>query len=191
MPKLGDLGRNVDILRQMRDRLVAEEGRAKEQEVEQDRWDSFSEVASEIIEACDNRRLEELVTAVRKLKNRLRRPAVRKELAKLEADGGNDKIPAKKDKPITGQCKCAECGKVIDGSKEPCVEDALCTDCALKNRVVSKKEQDKKKKKKGVPPTPGMGSEGGGASGGEDEGERDDDEEKEKKESLRRRSYSL
>jgi hypothetical protein len=195
MPKLGDLGGSVNVLREMRNQLVE---RDRRREIEDERWGSFGKTAEKIACACESRDLESLVTAARELKNRLRRPAVRKELARLESEDepGEDerksKIPAKKDKNPTGACKCASCGKVIDGSKEPCIEDAMCTDCALKNKVVSKDKQ--KKKKVVVPPADtGMGG-GGGGGGGSDRGSQrdvggDGDEKKEGRSILRRRGY--
>lgn len=196
MPKLGELGGSVEVLRRMRDQLVQQEQVERRREIEDERWESFRRAARKINMACEDRSLESLVTAARELKNRLRRPAVRKELARLEANDTDsdkeDKIPAskdKKDKNPTGECKCEGCGKVIDGSKEPCVEGALCTRCALKNKVVSKHKQ--KKKKTVVPPSPEMGGGGGGAGeepGGETSGE-GEQEKKEWRESLRRRRY--
>lgn len=196
MPKIGDLGGSVEVLRQMRDQLVQKEREVQRREIEDERWSSFGKAASRIAEACEDRSLESLVTAARELKNRLRRPAVRKELARLEASDEEPeksekpekkgKIPAQKDKNPTGECKCAQCGQIIDGSKEPCIEGALCTKCALKNRVIPKDKQ--KKKKVVVPPSAGGMDGGGGEQGGE--GQQDvGGEKKEAKEGLRRRGY--
>jgi len=192
MPKLGDLGGSVNILREMRDQLVE---RDRQREIEDERWGSFRKTAEKIEYACESRDLESLVSAARELKNRLRRPAVRKELARLESDDEPDgdkpdKIPAKKEKNPTGACKCAVCGKVIDGSREPCLKDALCTDCALKNKVIPK---DKQKKKKVVVPPAGGGAEqgGGGGGGGAEQGGQQDvtKEKQEGRTALRRRGY--
>jgi len=195
MPKLGELGDSVAVLRKMRDQLVQQERYSKIQQVEDERWESFNRAASKIACACEDRSLESLVMAARELKNRLRRPAVRKELARLEAKDEprekQDKIPAKKDKNPTGECKCAGCGKIIDGSREPCVEDALCTRCALKNKVIPKNKQDKKKSVV----TPSGGGGGGGGEPGVDQGPEPAPEtsggadKKESREGLRRRRY--
>jgi hypothetical protein len=193
--KMGDISGNINVLKDMRDRLMAESRDSETMIVEDERWGSFFEVSEEIVLACENRDLDDLVVAVRKMKNRLRRPSVRKELARLEAK--DDDVSGKAKSP-TGMCKCDNCGKVIDGSKEPCVDGVLCTDCALKKNVVSKKEQDRKKRKKAVHPgMAGMGGEGGGGGGGDDGGGSDgvDDStsdagsEKKESHSLRRRGY--
>jgi len=192
MPRLGDLGGSVKILKDMRDQLVENDRRVK---IEEERWSSFGTAVSKISLACESRDLEQLVAAARELKNRLRRPSVRKELAKLEATKSSgdeaqkkkkvapkekesvpkekvsapksdnfkekDKVVVPKEKNPVGQCKCDQCGKVIDGSKEPCIDGALCTHCALKNKVIPKHKQ---KKKKAVVPAlaPDVGMEPGG-----------------------------
>lgn len=184
MPKLAELGRNVQVLRDMRNRLMEQEA---EKHLEEERWESFSEVVEEIRHACEERSLDGLASATRRLKNRLRRPAVRKALAEMDEKSGDDpsaKIPAKKETNPTGECKCSQCGKVIDGSEEPCLKDALCTDCALKKKVVSKKEQDREKRKKAVPPSPGMGPDQGGDQGGQQDGGQPQESR-----GLRRRKY--
>jgi len=190
MPKLGDLGGSVDILRKMRDQLAEEE---KQSRIQEERWDTFVNTTKRIVEACEKRDLEDLVTAARELKNRLRRPSVRRELARLEAKKEDDeqlqqqddqqpqgqdddiqsKIPAQdKEKKDKGVCKCAKCGQTIEGSKGDCIEGALCAKCGTKMK--SKEKEDERCKCKG-----------------DDKKEKPDDQEEkqEAKRTLRRRKY--
>lgn len=219
--QVGDLHGNVAALRELRDQLiqgeraVATEARAKEHEKR--RWTTLRQVSAQIAEACLDRDLGELARAVRTMKMKLRGPGIRKQLARLD-EQDDDKKDAQKEKEKakatvasdkagekqkekdtgkdkkgnpTGACRCAVCGKIIDGSKEPCVDDAKCTNCALKKKVVSKKDQDKKKQKKAVPPSPGMGMGMGGGGGYQEPGGEEGDDKKAKGESrsLRQRNY--
>lgn len=191
MPKLGELGGSVQVLRDMRDKLVESE---RMERIEDERWERLGAAVDSIAKACEDRDLEALASANRGLKNKLRAPGVRKALARLEAKGeeepkGKDKIPAPKEKNPTGECKCDQCGKIIDGSKEPCVEGALCTRCALKNKVISKDKQDKQTKKKPVVPRSGGGGQRGGGQQGGDQGQDVPDERREERGFLRRRGY--
>jgi hypothetical protein len=208
--KLGDLGQNLLVLRNLRDSLVHErKHKVTRSEVEEERWNTFSRISGMINGACEDRDLSALVSSIRDMKNKLRRPGVRKALERLEArdkpkvpkkDDSSDKddssqkddspgkeiSPGKKKDNPTGECKCSACGKVIDGSKEPCVDDALCVKCALKSKVISKKDQDAKKAKKVGPPIdPGMGGGGGGVDGGVPA----EDEQPKESRRLRRRGY--
>jgi hypothetical protein len=145
MFKLGELASNIETLKDLRDKLTEDvNGRRLDvtdqkrlARIERERWETLHRTASRIAEACDSHDLEELASSVREMKNRLRRPSIRKELARLED----------KDKKPEGECKCAECGKLIDQSRSPCVEEALCVDCALKKKTSSGDEEEKKKEK--------------------------------------------
>lgn len=189
MPKLGELINNVEILRNLRNQLIQDEQESRLNKVENERWGSFQSTASKIVEACEDRDLESLVTAARELKNRLRRPSVRKDLARLESDedtnSGKKNIPAKDEKNPEGQCRCAKCKKIIDGSKEPCLDGALCSDCALENKVIPK---DRQKSKKEVLPAPDVPP-GSGMAGGSGDNEGEKSTEEKVFTSLRRRSY--
>lgn len=161
--------KNLDILRDMRDSLVENSKGREQRRRKAERWIAFDEVSQRISTACETQDLTELVSHVRKMKNLLRRPSVRKDLARLE-----DKEPKKE---IDGVCKCAQCGKTIDGSEGPCVEGALCVKCAMKKRVEAPGEKDqekaKKKAEKGIAfPPEMMGMQGGGGmvGGGEPAG---------------------
>ena len=214
--KLGELASNVEVLRSLRDTLAEDGKTANRKRVEVERWKTLSSVAADISEACESQDLEKLASSVRQMKNRLRRPSIRKELARMEAeeDGEKKKPVPKKEKPEpeakgkekekvpakpkdtdenpTGHCKCADCGKTIDGSKEPCVDDALCIKCAMKSKVIAQRDKDKAKRKKAVPMA-GMGGMGGGMGGEQQPGgqEPPPDDEKAPAESvgLRRRNY--
>lgn len=158
--------RNLDILRDMRDSLVENSKGREQRRRKAERWTAFDEVSQRISVACETQDLTELVSHVRKMKNLLRRPSVRKDLARLE-----DKEPKKE---IEGVCKCAQCGKTIDGSEGPCVEGALCVKCAMKKRVEAPGEKDKEKAKKkaekGIAfPPEMMGMQGGGGMVGGEE----------------------
>lgn len=159
MPRLCELGGSVELLRRMRNQLVADE---KKTRIDEERWNAFVCAATKIVESCSSRNLEGLVAASRELKNRLRRPSVKKELARLEArddegdeGGGNAgysnqgnqgnmgnmgpepqvQVPKKnKEEKEKGVCKCAKCGKAIEGSKGDCIEGALCTKCGMKRK---------------------------------------------------------
>lgn len=131
--KLGDLSGNLNVLRQMRDQLIDESEQVIKDVAENERWVSFDLASRKISEACEGRNLESLVSAVREMKNRLRRPAIRKALMRMEAE---------KDEAPQGDCKCDQCGGVIDGSSDPCIPGALCTKCALEKR--NGKEEPKK-----------------------------------------------
>ena len=179
---IGDLGRNVDVLRELRNSLVTERRIHERAEVDSERWGTFSQIAESIACACNERDLEALASSVRDMKNKLRRPSVRRDLERLES---KDK-DADKAKNPTGECKCADCGAVVDGSKEPCVDGALCTKCALKKKVISKKEQDAKKAKKVGPPVSGQDQMPGDDGGG---GAETSDEQPRESISLRSRGY--
>lgn len=186
--RLGDLIRNIESIEQIQRKLISHPIISLETE----RWDKLSAIAEKIEDACENRNLEMLVSSVRDMKNRLRRPAIRKELERLESVDKNDKnIPASSEKKNpTGQCKCSECGKVIDGSRESCIDGVLCTSCALKKKVISKKDQDKEKMPKAVSPGNALDlGPGAGMPGGE-EGQGAPSEQRENA-SLRRRGYVL
>lgn len=156
MPKIGDLGSNIAVLREMRSQLIES---TKRIEREEERWGSLGKTASKISVACEDRDLEQLVSSARELKNRLRRPSIKKDLARLEMEarearetqGKPEEPPAvqpkKKEEP-KGDCKCAECGKVIEGSKGECEEGSLCVDCAFKKKPEKNSEKDKPGKKK-------------------------------------------
>jgi len=211
--KLGDLGQNLFVLRKLRDSLVYEKKPAEKSNVEEERWNTFSRISGMISEACEDRDLSALVSSIRDMKNKLRRPGVRKALERLESEEkskvsdkndsssddeksdkddspGKEISPGKKRENPTGQCKCSACGKIIDGSKEPCVDDALCVKCALKNKVISKKDQDAKKAKKVGPPIDqGMGGGMGGDTGGGGGDSQGSDEQPNESRRLRRRGY--
>jgi hypothetical protein len=132
-------------LRNIRDSLAREVNVGLESE----RWNNLSSTAKKISEACLSKDLNLLASSVREMKNRLRRPSIRKELARLE--GKDDKIPAKQDDEVEGDCQCAECGKTIDGSEDPCIKGALCVQCAYakkpKNGEEGKDREDKEDRK--------------------------------------------
>ncbi len=140
--KLGDLSDNLSALRGIRDQLIVEDDHYVVEAARCERWLSFGTVSKKIHEACEDRDLEGLVGAVREMKNRLRRPAVRKELLRWEKFG-DDKGKAE------GDCKCAQCNTTIDGSHDPCVQDALCTKCALSKKTSKKDDPRKEPKDKG------------------------------------------
>jgi hypothetical protein len=128
---------NLEALRSLHDRLVVH----RESAAEQERWTTLSGDAQRILEACEGRDLEQVAAAVRTIKNRMRRPSIRKELARL------DESKEKEEKP-KGKCNCAHCGAVINGSKEPCLKDALCTKCGTEGKV-PKGEKEKSKEPEG------------------------------------------
>ncbi len=183
----GSLGdKNMAVLRGLRESLISDSSSKTEKVAEKNKWDDFSSIADSIKESVEDQDLTSLVTNVRKMKNVLRRPSVKKVLAQLEAVDKKDK-----DKKPEGNCKCAQCGKTIDGYRE-CVDGALCPDCAMKSRKSppGEKEDQKasKKAKKGVAFPPemigmgGMGQEQGapgqppGAAQGGDPDDTDKDE---------------
>lgn len=184
--KFGDLAslqRIRDAL--IRDELSEERGRER---LEQERWNAFKRTAQGIVESVDSQSLSDLVSNVRRMKNLLRRPSVKKDLARME-----DKDPNGKEEKPEGSCKCAECGKTIDGYND-CIKGALCVDCAMKEREVppgeKEKEKDEKKAKAGVAFPPEMIAPGGQPENPEDqavtnappEQQKDDDEEENPKE---------
>lgn len=174
--RLGET-KEMNVLREMRESLIRQSNKKDQQALEEERWNSFGKAAQDIQESVENGDLKELVANVRRMKNLLRRPSVRRDLARLEQED-NDKekketVP-KKDAP-KGSCKCSECGGTIDGYRE-CVAGALCPDCALKSRKKSPGEKDQKKAekkaKKGIPfPPEMMGVGGGGEEPGGEGGE--------------------
>jgi hypothetical protein len=154
--KLGDLA----ALKAIRDSLIQdkESEDRNRQRLEQERWESFQKTARGIVDSVESQSLPDLVASVRKMKNLLRRPSVKKDLARMEASEP-DKEEKKK-----GSCKCSKCGKTIDGYND-CIKGALCVKCAMKERdvVPGEKEQDKSEKeaKKGVAFPPEMIAPGG------------------------------
>lgn len=195
-----------NVLREMRGHLIEDRDVPERNERERERWEAFTEAAEKIASSVGQRDLTELASGVRRMKNLLRRPSVRKDLAKLEAnEKAPDKIPQKgkdardDDKP-KGGCKCAECGSVIDGYQD-CVDGALCVKCAMKRRDAPAGEKDdkdtEKKAKKAIAFPPEMTGAGGEAGqelppeeDPEEEPEKDPKKEppkKEKPQSLRRR----
>ena len=137
--KLADL----TDLRNVRDRLAKEVNLGLEGE----RWNNLSSTAKKISEACDKKDLNSLASSVREMKNRLRRPSIRKELARLEGNESGGKVPASKDDEIEGDCKCAECGATIDGSEDPCIKGALCIKCAYAKKPKKDDEDEKENRK--------------------------------------------
>ena len=85
---LGDLG-SLDMLRGIRSSL-----RENSNSIVEERWASLGSIAESILEACDSRDLGALARASRALKNKMRRPSVRKALAeedmKPSDEGGED-----------------------------------------------------------------------------------------------------
>ena len=158
---IGDDKDNLALLRSLQKDLIRKEERQKEDA----RWNTFTEAVDNINCACGRRDLGELAAGVRRIKNLLRRPGVRKVLAQLEAKEGKEDKENGKKKP-EGKCTCADCGKVIDGSVSPCAQGALCVDCGMKDRDVSPGEKedkkDEKKAKKGTAFPPEMIGQGGG-----------------------------
>lgn len=153
--KLGDLA----ALQKLRDSLIRDEmseerGRRR---LEQERWEAFKKTAQGIVESVDGQSLTDLVAGVRRMKNLLRRPSVKKDLARMEASGTGVGVD-KEEKP-KGSCKCAQCGETIDGYNE-CVKGALCVKCAMKDRDAvpgeTEKEKDAKVAKDGVAFPPEM-----------------------------------
>ena len=123
----------MKILRGMKEALGGEGDKVTEVE----RWGTFRSISEDIMLACEERDLDALARATRALKNKLRRPAVRRALAEAE-----------KEKIVSGQCGCAQCGSVIEDSEEECIEGALCSKCALKNKTVSLDSKAEKKARK-------------------------------------------
>lgn len=158
---IGDDQNNLSLLRSLREDLVGKDEKQKEDA----KWAAFEEAVEGIACACGKRNLGELASNVRRIKNLLRRPSVRKSLAQMEGEG-NKEDNGKSEKP-TGACKCAKCGKVVDGSTEPCAKGALCIDCGMKSREAppdekeNKKDEKKAKKSTAFPPEM-MGQGGGG-----------------------------
>lgn len=179
---LGDAVGN-DRLREMRGQLISDDGQTEE--LERERWESFVEASNNIQESVEGQDLQTLVVSVRRMKNLLRRPSVRRDLAKLE--GQEDTIPSSgnKDKEaVKGSCTCSACGAKIDGYRE-CVDGALCSKCALKKRETPPGESDdkksEKKAKKAIPFPPemvGMGGGGDDTTGADDTSASDEPEEK-------------
>lgn len=209
MARLSEVSRGVELIVELKERLVSENNRRRS-ELDEGQWDSLTRISSELFEACKKRDLDGVAASTRKMKNRLRRRSIKKRLECLEARGedfddqklerkkssstlgGKDNKPSNNastndSKQPEGVCKCSSCGKIIDGSKEPCIEGALCSDCALKEKVVSKKKQDQKKRKKAVPPT--MMPTGTGGGSGDFGGEKDQEGEGKQESILRKRSY--
>jgi hypothetical protein len=140
--KLGDLSDNLNALREMREQLIEEDSHSIEEAAECERWLSFNSASERISEAVEDRNLESLVAAVREMKNRLRRPAIRKALLRMEMAGKEKEAPE-------GDCHCEKCNGTIDGSSNPCVPGALCTKCALKKDSNDKKRQKDEPEAKG------------------------------------------
>lgn len=179
MFKLGELKE----VQEMRSALISS-GKIKQQEKPvEEHWNDFVDASDKIKVACEDQDLSSLASNVRKMKNLLRRPSVKKELARLESDETSDakvkelKGGKGKDEKPQGQCNCAQCGKTIEGSREPCEEGALCVDCGMKKRQRPPGEKDNKEaKKKAKKPTPfppemvgmaaGQPGDGGGDSSG-------------------------
>jgi len=161
MHTIADDKNNLALLRSLRKDLVHKDEANSEKLREDARWDTFTEAVENISCACGKRDLGELAAGVRRIKNLLRRPGVRKTLARLES-----KEDKKGDKKPEGNCSCADCGKVIDGSVDPCAEGALCVDCGMKDRDTPPGEKeakkDEKKAKKGTAFPPEMMGQGGG-----------------------------
>lgn len=158
--KLGDLKGNLEALRIMRDRLAGEQVRGGQRVFEAERWGTLSRISERISQACRSRDLEEVAVAVKDMKNKLSRPSIKKALRE-----------AKEKKVATnGACRCEECHAVLEGTREPCIEGALCPKCALKNRALTKDAQAEKRARKSAakagPPGGGEGDGGGGGGGG-------------------------
>lgn len=159
-------GKNMDVLRSLRSELIENTKVESERIRKDERWNVFQKTAAAISESINDQDLENLVSHVRKMKNLLRRPSVKKDLARLETEEtSSSKKSDSKNKP-NGNCKCSKCGKTVDGYRE-CVEGALCPNCALKNRSTppgeESKEKAEKKAKKGTafpPEMVGMGGAG-------------------------------
>lgn len=192
---------NIQSLEDMKRRLSSEK-EGKRGCLAESQWNSLKEIAESIAEACDDGDLEEVARRTRQMKNKLRKRAFRRTLEALESgepigpkklpkksmDGEDEepkkkqppppKVPAKdkKEKKPEGECTCAKCGQVIDGSRNPCVEGALCTKCGLKKTVDPEDDKGKKKSSKKPDKEPDSGS--------------DRDEDSSKEESvLRRRQW--
>jgi len=204
MFKLGDLDSNLQALQDMRNQLILNKEAENHKSVEREKWGALISASNQISEACEQQDLSELVRAMRTMKNRLRRPAIRRELAildqmesdeKVASDRVSDKEKERKsgkdsDGNPTGKCRCAKCDKIIDGSEGKCVEGALCVDCAMKKDVVSQKDKDEKNREKAVPPSGMMGGSGMGVGVGMSTGGVEVPRE-ESKSSLRRRNYRI
>jgi hypothetical protein len=208
--RLGDLGEKVKVLRELRDSLVSERNRRRSA-LGDEQWEGLTVISNEIREACEKKDLDGVASSTRRLKNRLRNRSIRKRLERLEAkspendddnrgksDSSNKKngdgsknSSTNNSKYPEGECKCAACKKVIDGSRSPCVSGALCSDCALKKNVMSKKDQEIRKKKKAVPASmAGMMGPTGSSGGPDQEQGGDQGGDGDKQESiLRKRAY--
>lgn len=174
MPKIGDLPGAVRVLKEVQSRLV--DGRFDQRHrderpvhIESNRWITLRRSAKRINEACEKQDLESLVSCVREMKNRLRRPSIRKDLARLE---GKEKPQKENDEKSEGECTCSKCGKTIDGSVGPCIEGALCTACGLEKKKVDPEDEKSVDKNKTSSDTD------------------DSDNEQTEERSLRRRSYT-
>jgi hypothetical protein len=210
VPRLGDLGEKVKVLRELRDSLVSERNRRRS-DLGNEQWEGLTVISNEIREACEKRDLDGVASSARRLKNRLRNRSIRKRLERLEAkssegdDDNRDKDDSSKrkngdgsknsstndSKYPEGECRCEACKKVIDGSRSPCVSGALCSDCALKKNVMSQKDQEMRKKKKAVPPSMAemMGPTGFSGGSGQDQGGNQGEGGDKQESVLRKRAY--
>jgi len=171
--KFGMDDNNINVLRGLRSQLIEDKEVVVQRARDNERWESFKKTSEAISESIEGQDLESLASHVRKMKNLLRRPSVKKDLARLESKekGGKEEKPE-------GSCKCSKCNGTIDGYRE-CVEGALCPDCALKDRKAppgeKEKEKDEKKAKKGTAFPPEMVGTGGMQGGEGDMGGDGDD----------------
>ena len=123
---ISDIRGNLRVLRGVSEQLSRSGGMGGVDVVE--RWGTLGAISERISEACADRDLVALVRAQRDLRNKTRRPAIRRELAEA-AGSGKDKQD--------GVRSCSQCGAVIDGSDEMSLDDALCSKCALSRKNVS------------------------------------------------------
>jgi hypothetical protein len=138
-------GRSIELLEVLKDRVVSgstvprDEGRP----LLSQQWEELAVIAKNILEACQGKDLGGVASSTRKMKNKLRKRQFRRRLEALEATDDAGK------KKIDGACQCSNCGAVIDGSKKPCIEGALCTKCALDKKKDGDDEDTARKALKG------------------------------------------
>jgi hypothetical protein len=188
-------GKNLEVLERMKRRLAQDVqtdhvyGDNGQTGLVSSQWKALQDISEAILEACKERDIEEVAASTRKMKQRLRRRHIRRALRAIESSEG---------KP-DGECKCSKCGAVLDGSEGPCLDNVLCTKCALEKDPNSDKARDQETKKNGsssISAKPKEDEEGSGAdkkwriknrasSGGKE----NDQSEKKEKVALRRRGY--
>ena len=124
----------LERLKEIKDEVFSR----KDEQFHRERWDTFCEIAQSICDACGEEDLVALAISVKNIKNKLRRPSVKKDLAKSIQEQKEQQKKEKKEKkekkyPEEGEkpevAKCSSCGKVIKGAKP--VQGIMCTKCAF------------------------------------------------------------